>query len=158
MSLVKYNNGILGHLFGDLLRHLRVEQIMERINDNIYKRHLHLVGQFDAGHTLFKDKSYHSSNSEIRADSFITPELQDICQGPYSRWYQLPGFSLSQCLQYVLDSSKETRKMNTSCQSQSSTDPGFARPFSQAEELVKSRQRASTTLPFFSFATYVKFI
>ncbi len=110
VSLVEYNDGIFGHLFRDLLGHLRVEQIMERINDNIYKRHLHLVGQFEAGHTLFEEKSYHSSNGEIRADSFITPELQDICQGPYSRWYQLPRFSLSQCLQYMLDSSKKGKK------------------------------------------------
>jgi len=47
----------------------------------------------------------------------------------------------------------EWKKRKTSCQSQSSTEPGFALPFSQTEELVKSLQRASTTFPFFSLAT-----
>lgn len=45
------------------------------------------------------------------------------------------------------------RPVLASCQSQSSTEPGFALPFSQAAEFVMSRHRASTTFPFFSFET-----
>lgn len=44
----------------------------------------------------------------------------------------------------------------TSCQSQRSTDPGFSLPFWHAALLVKSRHRASTTLPFFSLDTYAR--
>lgn len=42
----------------------------------------------------------------------------------------------------------------TSCQSHRSTVPGFARPLSQTLAFVRSRHRASTTFPFFSFETY----
>lgn len=41
----------------------------------------------------------------------------------------------------------------TSCHWQRGTEPGILRPFSHTAELVKSRQRASMTRPFFSFET-----
>lgn len=40
VGLVKNYNGVFGHLFGDLFRDLRIQQVMEGIYDHIDERHL----------------------------------------------------------------------------------------------------------------------
>jgi hypothetical protein len=64
---------------------------------------------------------------------------------PGSRW---PRFCKSDQPPQVLG-----KEGPTSCQSHSSTEPGSNRPFSHTAEFVRSRHRASTTLPFFSLDT-----
>ncbi len=53
-------------------------------------------------------------------------------------------------------STESTLHMNkhTSCHSQSDTESGFSFAFAIVDRPVRSRQRASTTSPFFSFTTY----
>jgi hypothetical protein len=40
VSLVKDDNGIFGHLLGNLLRHFWIEQIVKGVDNNIHERHL----------------------------------------------------------------------------------------------------------------------
>ena len=40
VGFVKDDNGVLGHLLRDLFGDLGIQQIMERIDDDVYKRHL----------------------------------------------------------------------------------------------------------------------
>lgn len=68
---------------------------------------------------------------------------------------RLPGsISFKPYTNISLKSMLRVTTLQTSCHSHKGTEPGSARPFSHAEELVRSRQRASTTFPFFSLDTY----
>lgn len=81
--------------------------------------------------------------------------LQDVCQCPDSWWNEVTRLQLPEVLDGAVNETINGEKGDerTSCQSHNSTDPGFSRPFVQAAEFVRSRHRASTTLPFFSLET-----
>ena len=40
VSFVEYHDSVFRHFFGDLLCNFGVQKIMERVDDNIYERHL----------------------------------------------------------------------------------------------------------------------
>jgi hypothetical protein len=77
MGLVKDDNGIFGHLFGNLFRHFRIQQIMERVDDYIYKRHLTEAGECAVLKSSLRS-TYHSSNREIRTRAIVSAVLEDI--------------------------------------------------------------------------------
>jgi hypothetical protein len=97
---------------------------------------------------------YHSSNSKVGAHSFVSSVLKYVCQSPYSRGYQVAWLKLPQFLRMNKFLGHGLCTRLTSCQSQSSTDPGSSRPFSQTAAFVRSRHRASKTFPFFSLETF----
>ena len=98
--------------------------------------------------------AYHSSNCEVWTSRIFTAILKNIVKGVYSGRYKVSGFKFAKVLWYGLNARiVNLHKSRTSCHSHKSTEPGSSRPFLHAAELVKSRHRASTILPFFSFDT-----
>ena len=42
MCFVEYYNRVFGHFLRDLLRHFRIEEVVEGVNNDINKRHLNM--------------------------------------------------------------------------------------------------------------------
>ena len=102
--------------------------------------------------------AYHSSDRKIRTDSLFLSVLFDIFKREDTRRNEIPRLIVVEflCTQNILCQSRlqgPPRLALTSWKLQSSTLPGSDRPFSQANELVRSRHLASTIFPFFSLLT-----
>lgn len=102
--------------------------------------------------------AYHSSDRKIRTDSLFLSVLFDIFKRENTWRDEIPRLIIVEflCTQKILCQSRlqgPPRLALTSWKLQSSTLPGSDRPFSQANELVRSRHLASTIFPFFSLLT-----
>lgn len=151
VGFVKNDDGIFWEFLGNLFGNFGIKQIVEWVDDDIHERHLGQLMRVTkrywrhspfAGLWSMDMSCFHARAEEHR--------LVSICLGVSRTQVRLyPSSKTSQhlwsnwCKIYCL----------TSCQSHNSTEPGSARPFSHVAELVRSRQRASTTLPFFSLET-----
>lgn len=76
---------------------------------------------------------------------------------PRSKYQEVSDCQVRASLGSEMGESKKgvSKYKPTSCQSQRSTEPGSALPFSHAAEFVRSRHLASTVFPFFSLETCV---
>jgi hypothetical protein len=86
VCFVEYYNRVFGHFLGDLLRHFRIEKVVEGVDDDIDERHLNMR----EGSVLHNKKvNMHTDrtpDSKVRAGTSISPVLQDIRQSPDARW------------------------------------------------------------------------
>ena len=89
MCFVEYYNRVFGHFFRDLLRHFRIEEVVERVNDDINKRHLNLRNESVLHKMKVNMQTDRTPDSKVRASATISPVLQDIRQSPDARWQEI---------------------------------------------------------------------
>lgn len=79
VSLVKDNDRVLAHLLGDLFGNFRIEQIMERVDDDA-------------------DGGEHPPHGEVGTDTVLYPVGFDVVEGPYAVWNQRVGIEFAKFL------------------------------------------------------------
>lgn len=89
MCFVEYYNRVFGHFLGDLLRHFRIEKVVERVNDDINKRHLNMRDESVLHNKKVNMQTDRTPDSKVRAGTSISPVLQDVCQSPDARWQEI---------------------------------------------------------------------
>jgi hypothetical protein len=152
VGFIEDDDAFLAELGRDVLGDFRIEEVVEGEDDNVE------VWQLSVGLALRRQvadfETYHASNSEVRTDPLLLSIPLDVVQGVYTSRDQVARFIVVQFL-FRSASAYTTGKVRelTSWKLHKGTLPGSARPFSHANAEVRSRQRESTILPFFSLLT-----
>jgi hypothetical protein len=129
---------------------------MEGVNDDIDKRHLENTNQ------VFIVKVERREQTERRMVKYGQVPVSRPCWS-ISANVQIPGdkrlslemsFMFFQLHPSVITRCQRKGKLRTSWKLHTSTDPGSALALFTTEVFVRSRHRASTTLPFFSLDTF----
>lgn len=95
VGFIKYNDTFFAHLCRDLLGDLRIEEVVERVDDDIEIRELRSVS---ARLWSVPFKTHHSSDDEVWADAFLLSVLFHVVQGVNARRYEIAGVVIVQFL------------------------------------------------------------